>query len=220
MKKVVILGGKGTAVVIAEQIEDARLRFGMEIEVMGFAFDDPAFKDGINGWPVLCGTREAFEKYQKDEDVFFVFSMYRSDKIKERAKLCESYGIPEERWLTFVHPDATVCKSVKIGYGTIILTKCVVNPNVRIGSHNILHSGVFIAHDTEIGTHNFIAAQTCIGSEIRIGDYNFLGLNSTCRTFVKIGDNNLIGMGSVVLKDVEDNEIVAGNPAKFLRING
>ncbi len=52
-RKVVIIGGKGTAVVIAEQIYDAQIRFGKEIEVIGFAFDDPAFLGGINGWPVL-----------------------------------------------------------------------------------------------------------------------------------------------------------------------
>lgn len=55
-KKVIILGGKGNAVVIAEQIYDAQHRFNMDIEVMGFAFDDPQYKDGINGWPVLCGS--------------------------------------------------------------------------------------------------------------------------------------------------------------------
>lgn len=60
-EKVVIIGGKGTAVVIAEQIYDAQIRFGKEIEVIGFAFDDPAFLGGINGWPVLCGTKEAYE---------------------------------------------------------------------------------------------------------------------------------------------------------------
>ena len=47
-EKVVIIGGKGTAVVIAEQIYDAHARFGMDIEVLGFAFDDPDYKDGIN----------------------------------------------------------------------------------------------------------------------------------------------------------------------------
>ena len=36
-EKVVIIGGKGTAVVIAEQIYDAQIRFGKEIEVIGFA---------------------------------------------------------------------------------------------------------------------------------------------------------------------------------------
>ena len=83
-EKVVIIGGKGTAVVIAEQIYDAQIRFGKEIEVIGFAFDDPAFLGGINGWPVLCGTKAAYEKFKDDADIKFVFAMYRSDLLKER----------------------------------------------------------------------------------------------------------------------------------------
>ena len=81
-EKVVIIGGKGTAVVIAEQIYDAHVRFGMDIEVLGFAFDDLAYKDGINGWPVLCGTREAYDMFKDDENVKFVSfdnAFYRID---------------------------------------------------------------------------------------------------------------------------------------------
>ena len=39
MKKVIIIGGKGTAVVIAEQIKNAILKFNVKLEVLGFAFD-------------------------------------------------------------------------------------------------------------------------------------------------------------------------------------
>ena len=113
-EKVVIIGGKGTAVVIAEQIYDAQIRFGKEIEVIGFAFDDPAFLGGINGWPVLCGTKEAYEKFKDDADIKFVFAMYRSDLLKERIQLRDNLNIPKERYLSFIHPTAYVAKSVRI----------------------------------------------------------------------------------------------------------
>ena len=219
MKKVVILGGKGTAVVIAEQIYEGARKYGIEIEVLGFAFDDPEYSKGINGWPVLCGTKEAYEIFKDDKDVWFVFAMYRSDKIKERANLCESYGIPPERWLTFIHPEATVCRSASLGYGTIVLAQSVINSNVKIGNHNIILSGSIIEHDTEIGNHNFMAAHSCIGSGIKIGNYNFLGLNATYRTFVEIGNNNIIGMSSVVLHSIGNDLVLAGNPARILRRN-
>jgi hypothetical protein len=90
-EKVVIIGGKGTAVVIAEQIYDAHHRFGVDIEVLGFAFDDPAYADGINGWPVLCGTKEAYGMFKDDPAVKFVFALYRSDVLKER-NLTDLYG--------------------------------------------------------------------------------------------------------------------------------
>ena len=216
MKKVVIIGGKGTAVVIAEQIFDSSQRFGTEIEVLGFAFDDPAYKNGINGWPVLCGTKEAYAKFKDEPDVFFVFALYRSDILKERIALRDSLNIPKERFLSFIHPSAYVARSAKLGKGCIILANCAINNNVSMGDFNTMNTNSLIGHDTVIGNNNFIAAHTCIGSGLQIGNGNFSGLNCSIRNFVKMGDYNLIGMASNVIKDVENNTILVGNPAKPL----
>lgn len=219
MEKVIIIGGKGTAIVIAEQIYDAIIRFGAQIEVLGFAFDDPLYKEGINGWPVLCGTREVYSLYHKDEDVKFVFAMYRSDLLEERIVLRDSLGIPKHRFLNFIHPSAFVAKSAKLGYGHIILANCTINPNVIMGDYNTMQTGSLIGHDTIIGNNNFIAAHTVIGSGLVIGDGNFTGLNCSIRNFVKMGNYNLIGMASNVVKDVDDYNVLVGNPAKILHSN-
>jgi len=219
IEKVVIIGGKGTAVVIAEQIYDAGKRFGMPIEVLGFAFDDPAYAEGINGWPVLCGTRHAYEKYRDCTNVKFVYALYRSDLIQERIALRESLGIPKERYLNFIHPTAYVAKSAKLGQAHVILANCVINPNVTLGDFNTMQTNSLIGHDTVIGDNNFIAAHTVIGSGLKIGNGNFTGLNCSLRNLIKIGDYNLIGMASNVVKDLENHCVVVGNPAKILHNN-
>ena len=218
-ERVVIIGGKGTAVVIAEQIYDAHIRFGVDIEVIGFAFDDPAYKDGINGWPVLCGTGEAYAKYKDEPDVKFVYALYRSDLLKERIALRDSLGIPKERFLHFIHPTAFVAKSAVLGSGNIILANCAINPNVIIGDFNTMQTGSLIGHDTELGCNNFLAAHTVIGSGLKIGNGNFTGLNCSMRNFVRMGDYNLIGMATNVVKDVDDYNVLVGNPAKLLHKN-
>ncbi|MBQ8361814.1 MAG: sialic acid O-acetyltransferase [Bacteroidaceae bacterium] len=215
-EKVVIIGGKGTAVVIAEQIYDAHERFGMDIEVLGFAFDDPAYKDGINGWPVFCGTREAYDMFKHDESVKFVFALYRSDVLKERIALRDSLNIPIDRFLSFRHPSAYVAKSAQLGKANIILANCAINNNVVMGNYNTMQTGSLIGHDTHIGNNNFIAAHTCIGSNLKIGNGNFTGLNCSIKNFVVMGDYNLIGMASNVVKDVSDGNVLIGNPAKQL----
>ena len=215
-EKVVIIGGKGTAVVIAEQIYDAHERFGMDIEVLGFAFDDPAYKDGINGWPVLCGTREAYDMFKHDESVKFVFALYRSDILKERIALRDSLNIPIDRFLSFVHPSAYIAKSAQLGKANIILANCAINCNVVMGNYNTMQTGSLIGHDTRLGDNNFIAAHTCIGSNLKIGNGNFTGLNCSIKNFVEMGDYNLIGMASNVVKNVSDGNLLIGNPAKPL----
>lgn len=49
------------------------------------------------------------------------------------------------------------------------------------------------------------------------GDNCYLGVRSTILGPVKIGNNVTIGGGSVVVKDIPDNCVVAGNPAKIIK---
>ena len=60
---------------------------------------------------------------------------------------------------------------------------------------------------------NWKLKQTIIGDRVRIGS------NSTILP-VRIGNNVIIGAGSVVTKDIPDNCVAYGNPAKIKNING
>ena len=51
----------------------------------------------------------------------------------------------------------------------------------------------------------------------KIGDISWTGLNSTLKDNIKIGTNVLIAAGAVVIRDVEDHDIVAGVPAKSIK---
>lgn len=214
MKKIIIIGGKGTAVVIAEQIKNAITKCGMDLEILGFAFDDESFGDEINGLPILSKTYNVYEKYKHNTDVFFIYQLYRSDLIKERVKLRQSYGIPAERYINFIHPTATVSESVKMGYGNIVLANNILNPNVEIGSFNTFNSNCLLGHDTNMGDNNFFAAHSVIGAFNKIGSGNFFGLNCSVKGFLEIGNFNITGMASNVVKNVGANKTLVGNPAK------
>lgn len=69
---------------------------------------------------------------------------------------------------------------------------------------------------------NFTCLQcTTIGSKAKgrpiIGDNVSLGANVTLIGNITIGNNVIIGAGSVVVKDVPDNVVIGGNPAKIIR---
>ena len=57
------------------------------------------------------------------------------------------------------------------------------------------------------------------GGCVSIGDFAFIGAGATVLPNLKIGKNSIIGAGAVVTKDVPDNVVVYGNPAKFIREN-
>ena len=55
------------------------------------------------------------------------------------------------------------------------------------------------------------------GKPVRIGNNVWIGGNSVIAPGVTIGDNVVVGAGSVVTKDVPDNVVVVGNPARILK---
>jgi sugar O-acyltransferase (sialic acid O-acetyltransferase NeuD family) len=213
MNKVVIIGGKGTALVIADQIHDASQRYGMDIEMLGFAFDDESYGAEINGFPILCKTYHAFGKYEQFPDVGFIYSLYRPDIMRERTALLYSLGISPERFMNFVHPSVLHSRSSILGHGNCLLANSVVNSNVTIGNHNTFNTNTLIGHDTVLGNNNYFAAHCCIGSHIKIGNGIFVGMNSALRNFIEVGDFCVIGMGSNVTKSVAEDAVMYGNPA-------
>ncbi|MCK9499271.1 MAG: sialic acid O-acetyltransferase [Bacteroidales bacterium] len=213
MEKIIIIGGRGTAIVIAEQIIDAKERFGKQIEVLGLALDDLSGGSEINEFPIICSPSELMSKYGKHKDVKFIYSLYRPDVMEERTKLLYSYDIPLEKYTNFIHPTVMQARSAKLGIGNVILTNTVINPNFEMGNFNTINSLCLLGHDSKIGNNNYFAGEVCLGSGVKMGDKNFVGLNSTIRNGLQIGDNSIIAMASNVVKNVENQKIVMGNPA-------
>lgn len=84
---------------------------------------------------------------------------------------------------------------------------------ITIGSNVTLAPRVIIlAHDASTKR---IIGYTKIGN-VSIGDYSFIGAGSIILPNVKIGNHVIIGAGSVVTKDIPDNSVAAGNPAKVI----
>lgn len=215
MEKIIIIGGVGTAIVIADQIYDAQKRFGQKIEVIGLALDDLSGGNEISGYPILCPINQLFDKYKKYDDVKFIYSLYRPDVMKERTKLLYDLQIPDEKFTNFIHPTVMVARSAIIGHGNVFLANVVINCNAIIGNYNTVNSGTLLGHDIKIGNNNYFAGQVCVGSGLTIGNQNFIGLNTSIRNGIKIGDNNIVGMSSNLTKDVSNENVLFGNPAKI-----
>lgn len=85
----------------------------------------------------------------------------------------------------------------------------------------IAHPYATVLNAETIGDNFSVIQCTTIGykgiDRPTIGNNVTLGCNVTIIGKINIGNNVIIGAGSVVVKDVPDNTIVAGNPAKILR---
>lgn len=109
---------------------------------------------------------------------------------------------------SFIGPFVEIQNNVKIGNNTRISSHSFICSSVEIGNNCFIAHGVMFVNDnfTE-ERENWIERKTKIGNNVRIGS------NATILP-VNIGNNVVIGAGAVVTKDVPDNSIIKGNPAK------
>jgi len=82
-----------------------------------------------------------------------------------------------------------------------------------IGDNNIIMAHSHIGHDAKIMNDCEICTGVIIGGYTVVESGVKVKLGSTIRNRLKIGSNSLIGLGSSVVKDVEKDSIVYGNPA-------
>lgn len=93
-----------------------------------------------------------------------------------------------------------------IGWDTVNPEKIVIERGVRITARVQI-----LTHFIDPATGDY----TC--GEVRIKEGAFIGISTIILKPVTIGKNAIIGAGSVVTKDIPDNEVWAGNPAKFIK---
>lgn len=94
-----------------------------------------------------------------------------------------------------------------------VMGSTLLNEHVKVD--NLVH----IAHGVIIGKNSLVIANAMVAGSVQIGENSWISPSSSIKQKVKIGNNALVGLGSVVLKDVEDDSIVAGIPAKKLNKN-
>jgi len=108
--------------------------------------------------------------------------------------------------------NVIVGSSVNVGAFVCIdrgnLKDTIIGNGVKID--NLTHIG----HNVKVGDNTIICANVTVCGSVEIGEGSYVAPNSSIREHIKIGKNVMIGMGSVVTKDIPDNEIWFGNPAK------
>lgn len=104
---------------------------------------------------------------------------------------------------------------VEIGPNTTIRSGEI--DDTQIHNHTKIAGNCYIDHNTIIEENVLIVALTCLLGYTHIKKNAFIGAGAIVKNRIVVGENALVGMGTVVTKDVPNDVVVAGVPAKILR---
>ncbi|NCD22823.1 MAG: acyltransferase, partial [Spartobacteria bacterium] len=131
--------------------------------------------------------------------------------------LGERAALEGDVWLKLVAPNARL----HVGAFTFFGQGCHLNvlERVDIGAHCLFGPRcVIVDHNHGILPDRRIDEQPCVAKPVRIGDDVWCGAGAVILPGVSIGSGAVVGAQSVVTRDVPPMAVVAGNPARVIRM--
>lgn len=175
--------------------------------------DDDQQRQGtlVDGVPVLGPLEAALD--HPDADLVFGIGSHSTRLVRHR--IVDRLGIPEERFISLVHPSAQVYPSAQIGPGSIIHSGVVLGNDVVLDGFNVVTFGAIVGPFAHLGRYSMVTSQAVVLSRVVMGPAAFVGAASCVRDGIRIGPGALVGMATAVYRDVDPGAVVLGNPAKL-----
>lgn len=198
--------GRGTLEILL-----ARREAGLDAcEVIGFVDDDPSTHGTtVGGVPVRGGTAWLDAHLAPDLGVILAIASARA-----KQAIASRLATLGAHFATAVHPSAILGRGTTVGVGAIVGAGVVVAYDTRIGAHTTINLGATIGHDCVIGDFATVAPGVNITGNVTLGLGVEVQTNATLVPGITLGDWSRVGPGSVVLRDVEADGFVFGNPAR------
>jgi sugar O-acyltransferase (sialic acid O-acetyltransferase NeuD family) len=194
-----LIGAGGHGLVVL----DVLLKQGIHID--GF-IDSTAKTDPIRG--ISCSPQAETTIGEADQIIISI----GSNAI--RKKLAAAHA---GRFLTAIHPTAVIDETATIGEGSVVMAAAVLNARVSIGRHVIINTGAIVEHECVIADYAHISPNATLCGNVHVGEGSQVGAGAVVIPNIRIGSGSMIGAGSVVIRDVPNNTLVFGNPARVIK---
>ncbi len=188
-----------------------------DVSNVNFPSDVKVFKS--NDLAILIGDYKAIEPILKDNDF--------TDIYVETAAQNSAVPMLDIKHINArIEPGAIIRDQVSIGENAVIMMGAVINIGAEIGDKSMIDMGAVLGGRAIVGKNSHIGANAVLAGvvepasaqPVRIGDNVIVGANAVVLEGVQVGDNAVVGAGAIVTKDVAENEVVAGVPAKVLKV--
>lgn len=199
--------------------------------------------------PLQLDDNEWKEKFERAADLLYQLNNLHPSKYEEKNKILNQLFGKIGKNTEILPPFyCNVGTNISIGKGSFINTNnnYLDTDKIEIGDYTLIAQGVNIIcanHPTstkerirpideklddgqydyidEYGNFDDSIEYTFVNTRkpVKIGDRCWIGANAIILPGVTIGNNVVVGSGSVVTKDIPNNSIAVGNPAKVIKSN-
>jgi len=195
-----LYGASGHAKVVIDCLID------LEKPVSGI-FDDYSDLMSLNGYDVLG---EYDDTYMLEEQMIVSIG----DNIT-RKKIVET--IKHKFGEAIIHPSSSVSKYSRIGDGTVVFHRSVIQSGTHVGKHCIINTSSSVDHDCEIEDFVHISPKVTLCGKVKVAKGTHIGAGATVIPEINIGKWCVIGAGAVITQNLPDYSLVVGVPGKIIR---
>lgn len=180
-----------------------------EVIFIDDAIDTDVFKDV---------RRMSFERFRDEFSVGLAEVVIALGEPKTKSMLYHKIKDSGFKFGNVIHHSAWVSPTATLGKGIVLRAGVVVNADAVIEDNVTVMEQSCIGHDVILRKHCQISGFVIIGGGSEIGEGTYIGLSVPVKDHIRVGSNTIVGMGSVVIREIPDNVIAIGNPARAMKV--
>jgi len=206
LRPLVIFGSGGHAVSVANVALSAGYKIECFIDVKKNGSDLLGYK--IMGDIAGLGNPDSFS---------FAIAIGDNAEIETVYKdLVEKF--PNLHFPPLIHTSAVISFFTEIGEGTVVMPKAVIGPSSKIGKFCLINTQASIDHDSVMFDYSSLAPGALTGGNVEIGLRSAISIGAIIKHGLKIGGDSVVGANSYLNKDLSNNQVAYGTPAKQVRV--
>ena len=144
-----------------------------------------------------------------------------NDRRNSGVPLLDMKAVPAR-----IEPGAIIREKVEIGKGAVIMMGAVINIGAVVGEGTMIDMGAVLGGRATVGRNCHIGAGAVLAGVVEpasatpviVEDGVLVGANAVVIEGVHIGKNSVVAAGAVVIEDVPENAVVAGSPARVIKM--